>query len=198
MPDVTTQMEQALQWAREALAGERVRLRELRDADLPTLVRWWRDPEVAVFNHRVLPRPDGPVEEQFRAWSTNDSAMGAGFCVETPDGELIGHVALFGADAGNRCATFGIVIGPEHQSKGYGTEATRLMADFGFLQLGLHRIELQVDADNARGISAYRTAGFVQEGLLREKLFYAGRFHDQVVMARLAPPPPPSGGGVSG
>lgn len=189
----TTQMDRALQWARRALVGERIRLRELRDADLPTLVRWWRDPEVAVFNNRVLPRPDGPLEEQFRAWSTNDSAMGAGFCVETLDSELIGHVALFGADAGNRCATFGIVIGPEHQSQGYGTEATRLMADFGFLQLGLHRIELQVNADNVRGISAYRKAGFEKEGLLRGKLFYAGRFHDQVIMARLSPASPVEG-----
>lgn len=123
----------------------------------------------------------------FKTWSKNESATGAGFCVETVEGELVGHVALWGAETRNRCATFGIVIGPEHQSRGLGTEATRLMVTYGFYYLGLHRIELMVNADNARGIAAYQKAGFEQEGLFRSKLFYGGRFHDQVFMAALSP-----------
>lgn len=180
-------MSTVLDRACRVLAGDRVRLRELREADLPALTRWWRDPTVAVFNDRIQPRPDGPLEEMFRGWSGNSTSGGAGFCVETLEGELIGHVALWGADVRNRCATFAVVIGPEHQSRGMGTEATRLMVDFGFNELGLHRIELAVNADNTRGIAAYRKAGFEQEGVLRSKLFYGGRFHDQVIMAALSP-----------
>lgn len=123
----------------------------------------------------------------FTSWSANGSTSGAGFCVETYEGDLVGHVALWGAEVRNRCATFGIMVGPEHQSTGLGTEATRLMLEYGFGELGLHRIELTVDADNARGIAAYRRAGFEQEGVLRSKSFYGGEFHDQVVMAALSP-----------
>jgi RimJ/RimL family protein N-acetyltransferase len=180
-------MEAALDDASAALTGEKVRLRELRDADLPRLVAWWRHPEVAVFNDRVLPRPDRPVEEMFRGWSDNGSSGAAAFSVESREGELVGHVSLWGAEVRNRCATFGIVIGPEHQSRGLGTEATRLMVDFGFREMGLHRIELTVNAENGRGIAAYRRAGFEQEGVFRSKLFYGGRFHDQVCMAALSP-----------
>lgn len=61
------------------------------------------------------------------------------------------------------------------------------MVNYGFCELGLHRIELAVNADNARGVAAYRRAGFEQEGLLRSKLFYGGQFHDQVFMAALSP-----------
>lgn len=179
-------METVLGAAREVLTGDRVRLRELRDADLPTLVDWWRRPEVAVFNDRVQPRPDKPLEDMFRQWSDNGSSAGAGFCVETLDGGLVGHVTLWGAEVRNRCATFGIMIGPEYQSQGLGSEATRLMVDYGFNELGLHRIEPMVNADNARAIAAYRRAGFEQEGLFRSKLFYGGRFHDQVFMAVLS------------
>ena len=178
-------MRHVLDGARAALQGERVQLRELRDADLPQLVAWWRNPEVARFNDRVQPRPDASVEEMFRNWSSNESSAGAAFCIETLDEDLVGHVALWGAEVRNRCATFAIVIGPEHQSKGLGTEATRLMRNYGFNELGLHRIELQVNADNTRGIAAYERAGFAQEGLLKSKLFYAGGFHDQVIMAAL-------------
>ncbi len=160
-----------------------MRLRELQDGDLSRLVAWWRDPEVARFNDRIQPRPSSSLEEMFKSWSSNDSSGGAALCVETVEGELVGHVALWGAEGRNRCATFAIVIGPEHQSRGLGTEATRLMMSYGFDELGLHRIELQVNADNPRGVAAYRRAGFEHEGVLRSKLFYAGQFHDQVVMA---------------
>lgn len=186
VPDALSSMEKVLVAAREALNGDRVRLRELRDADLPKLVDWWRRPDVAVFNDRIQPRPDRPVEDMFRHWSENGSAAAAGFCVETLDGELVGHVALWGAEVRNRCATFGIMIGPEHQSKGLGSDATRLMVNYGFSELGLHRIELMVNAENDRAIAAYRRAGFEQEGLFRAKLFYGGRFHDQVFMAALS------------
>lgn len=185
MPD-REDMRQVLDGARDALRGERVQLRELRDADLSQLVAWWREPEVARFNDRVQPRPDGPLEEMFTTWSSNDSSAGAAFCVETMEGELVGHVALWGAEVRNRCATFAIVVGPEHQSRGLGSEATRLMMNYGFTELGLHRIELQVNADNTRGIAAYQRAGFEREGLLKAKLFYGGKFHDQVIMAALS------------
>ena len=187
MSDSDATMRHVLDRARRALQGERVRLRELRDGDLPPLTRWWREPEVAIFNDHIQPRPDGPLAEMFRTWSGSGTAAGAGFCVETLDEELIGHVALWGAEARNRCATFGIVLGPEHQSRGLGTETTRLMVDYGFSELALHRIELMVNADNPRAIAAYRTAGFEQEGLFRSKLFYGGQFHDQVFMAVLSP-----------
>lgn len=186
MSESHSPMETTLAGARGALNGERVRLRELRETDLPQLVSWWRAPEVAVFNDHVRPRPDKPIEEMFRAWSDNGASSGAAFCVETVEGELVGHVALWGADVRNRCATFAIVVGPEHQSRGLGSEATRLMVDYAFDQMGLHRIELMVNADNERAIAAYRRAGFEQEGLFRSKLFYGGRFHDQVFMAALA------------
>ncbi|HET6628046.1 MAG TPA: GNAT family protein [Nocardioidaceae bacterium] len=187
MPKADTTLETVLAAARGALTGEQVRLRELREADLPELVGWWRGPEVAVFNDRVQPRPDKPLEEMFRTWSDNGSSAGAAFCVETLDGELVGHVSLWGAEVRNRCATFGILIGPEYQSQGLGTEATRLMVSYGFTELGLHRIELMVHAENDRAIAAYRRAGFEQEGLFRSKLFYGGSFHDQVLMAALSP-----------
>lgn len=90
----TDAMSLVLERARLVLEGERVRLRELREADLPQLVAWWRDPDVAIFNDRIQPRPDGPLEEMFKAWSSNDSSAGAAFCVEAVEGDLVGHVSL--------------------------------------------------------------------------------------------------------
>jgi ribosomal protein S18 acetylase RimI-like enzyme len=77
------------------------------------------------------------------------------------DGVLAGHAALFGATAHNRTATFAIMIGPPHQNRGLGTEATRLALRFGFDELGLHRIQLVVNGFHERGIATYKKVGFV-------------------------------------
>lgn len=63
------------------------------------------------------------------------------------------------------------------------------MVDYRSSELGLHRIELMVNAHNARAMAAYsyRRVGFAQEGLFRSKLFQGGQFHDQMFVAVLSP-----------
>ena len=55
---------------------------------------------------------------------------------------------------------------------------------------GISRIELMVEADNARAIAFYRRLGFEQEGRLRSayKRSHEPRYHDEIVMAKLFPP----------
>jgi RimJ/RimL family protein N-acetyltransferase len=174
--------------ATNPLTGERLRLRELREEDLSDLVAWWQDPDVLVTQTSgpMHPRPADAIADQFRGWNRN-AGVDAGLTVTTRDaGALIGHVALFGADAHNRTATFAIIIGPPHQGNGYGTEATRMMLRYGFAELNLHRIQLTVLGFNQRAIHTYEKAGFVEEGRDREAVFRSGRWHDQVRMSVLA------------
>jgi RimJ/RimL family protein N-acetyltransferase len=183
-----TGLDEALGYGARLLLGERVRLRASTDDDLPLLDAWWNDTQVALLNQRAIrPRTPGAHHDRFRGWYANDDLRATGFSVVTRDDELfVGHVSLFDGDAKDRSATFGIVLGPEHWSKGLGTEATQLMVRYGFLELGLHRIQLNVWAYNERAVAAYTTAGFVVEGRHREVSFHAGRWHDELTMAQLA------------
>lgn len=170
------------------LEDDRVRLRELRDSDLEQLVAWWQDPGVAVTQSPgpLHPRPGAVVAEQFRSWSGNQGTDAGLVVAERTAGTLLGHVSLFGANAHSRTANFAIVIGPPHQNKGYGTAATRLMLRYAFEELGLHRVQLRVNASNERGLRAYEKAGFVREGRLRECVFRGGRWQDDIPMGILA------------
>ncbi|WP_234424930.1 GNAT family N-acetyltransferase [Clavibacter sp. VKM Ac-2542] len=163
-------------------------MRALEDADLPDLVRWWRDPEWAVLQQlTVRPRPEGDVAEMFRKWSGSEPAGDVGFCVtDRISGRLVGHVTLFGAKLLTRAATLTVMIGSEHTGSGYGTDAVRTLVDYGFREMGLNRIQLHVFAYNARARATYRKVGFVEEGVLRETVFHDGTFHDEVVMSVLA------------
>jgi RimJ/RimL family protein N-acetyltransferase len=169
-----------------ALSGPRIRLRELRESDLADLVAWWQDPAVLITQSSgpFHPRPAESLADQFRLWSRNEGAD-VGFAVEH-EGVLIGHVALFGATVHSRAAVYAILIGPPHQNRGLGTEATRTMLRYGFDELGLHRIGLMVNGFNERGIATYRKAGFVVEGRVREAVFRSGAWYDQVYMGILA------------
>jgi RimJ/RimL family protein N-acetyltransferase len=179
--------ETAQTYGHDLLLGDLVRLRPLEDRDLPHLERWWGDPEWQVFQQQtVRPQPDGPTRDLFRGWSTNDSGAGAGFSIETVStGEFVGHVTLWGASLPGRSATLGIIIGPNHVGRGFGTDAVRVASRYGFRSMGLHRISLTVAAFNTRGRRAYEKAGFQLEGVRRESVFTNGGFTDEVLMGLL-------------
>lgn len=169
------------------LRGEKVYLRELRDNDLPLLVKWWNDPQAAALQTIVVrPQLESAIVEKYRSWSTNKDFTGALFSiVAQEDDGLIGSISLLGAQVPTRAATLAISIGPEHWSRGLGTDALRVMLRYGFHELGLNRIGLGVWAFNDRAIAAYRKVGFVEEGRRRQMTFHAGRFYDEVLMGIL-------------
>jgi RimJ/RimL family protein N-acetyltransferase len=171
------------------LTGTAVQLRATTEADLPLLESWWLDPAVTPLqSDAVRPGPVGVVAERFRAWSSNDTDGAVGFSVVPTDtGELAGHATLWGATARRRCATLGVLIGPAHRGRGLGRETVQLMLRYGFLEMGLHRVQLEVWAFNDRALRCYRSAGFVEEGRRRQVTFHDGRWHDEVLMSVLQP-----------
>jgi RimJ/RimL family protein N-acetyltransferase len=65
------------------------------------------------------------------------------------------------------------------------TLAMRVIVEYGFREMGLHRIQLSVAPFNPAGIRAYQKAGFVQEGRYRESVLHDGRWYDEVLMSIL-------------
>lgn len=73
----------------------------------------------------------------------------------------IGSVYLRDIDKKKGEAEYGIFIGERDAlGKGYGTQAAKLMLDYGFETLGLKKIFLRLLADNPRALNSYRKAGF--------------------------------------
>ncbi len=71
-------------------------------------------------------------------------------------------------------------------SRGYGTDAIVTLLRFGFDEVNLHRVALEVNEDNARAIACYRKCGFVEEGRLRDHRFRRGEYRDTLIMGVLA------------
>jgi RimJ/RimL family protein N-acetyltransferase len=100
---------------------------------------------------------------------------------------FIGDTGLRRIDQRHGTATFGIGIGHKaYWSKGYGTEAAKLVLDYGFRFLNLYNIGLDTTSYNARAIRAYQKAGFKEIGRRRGAILLAGKRYDEVQMDCLA------------
>jgi len=105
----------------------------------------------------------------------------------TNNDELIGHISIHDIDHLHRHAFIGMFIGDvEYRNKGYGTEAVRLVLDYGFKTLNLHNIMLSVHEDNSAAITCCKNAGFHEVGRRREWIFKDGKYHDVIYMDILA------------
>ena len=68
----------------------------------------------------------------------------------------------------------GITLLKEYWGKGYGTEALKLLLFFGFIILGLRKIELEVYTFNERAIKSYKKVGFREIGIRRKESYCMG------------------------
>lgn len=168
--------------------GERVALGPYRRDLLPLYLRWINDLEVTrTLGGNILP----VTAEAEAAWYDTASKMDerhAPFTIyERATLRPVGNTDLREINHRHGTAEFGIMIGEkDYWGKGYGTEATALMLDYGFTILGLHNILLRVFSYNERGLHAYRRAGFKEIGRRREAHRFGGRAWDIVFMDCLA------------
>jgi RimJ/RimL family protein N-acetyltransferase len=167
------------------LVGPRIQLAPLQPKDSAALFRWINDRELVIFNagfHPVHAR-------QHDAWMKRvvNSPDVAIFAIRQTRGDrLIGVCQLHSISPVHRSAELQIRIGDASaRGRGLGSEAVRLLVEFGFRDLNLHRIWLRVFRSNTRALRTYAAAGFVKEGIMRDAAFIDGRFVDVVVMRKL-------------
>lgn len=159
------------------LRGKITRLRAVGETDLPLLVRWLNDPDVRYWLHQSE-RPDATVESvRGRFGLVHDGFPNLVWVIETTEGLPVGRIGLIDVDPHHRRAELGISIGEKDcWSRGYGTDAIRAVLHHAFEELGLRRVSLITDADNARGIRCYEKCGFRREGARLEARWWAGRW----------------------
>jgi len=110
--------------------------------------------------------------------------------ISTADEAYLGEVVLNDLDADNESMNLRIALGGNF-GRGYGTEAVRAAVAYGFDQVRLHRIGLEVFAFNRRAQRVYEKCGFTREGVARDALVWNSERLDAVQMSILATDPRP-------
>lgn len=148
-------------------------LRSLREDDATLMLEWMHDGAIAgLFAYDFSSMGiDDALEFIQGSWSCAGSLH---FAIDDGNGEYLGTVSLKGIDERNGSAEYAISTRHCAHGSGAAMRATRDVLDFAFGEVGLHRVYLDVRADNARAIRFYEKVGFAQEGIARKALRLPG------------------------
>ncbi|MEU8685378.1 GNAT family protein [Streptomyces sp. NPDC048611] len=168
------------------LTGDRVRLVPLSARHAAAFHAACQDPEM----RRLTGTHHDFTLAELQAWCAGsaDRTERLDLAVEDREtGTFLGELALSQIDPPNAHGVFRIALVQEATGRGIGSEAIRLLLDYAFERVGLHRVQLEVFDYNPRARRAYEKCGFEVEGRMREALHWDGAWHDVLVMAALRP-----------
>lgn len=169
------------------LSSKRLQFRKMVESDIETYHSWRNDLDVM---KTTSPSLDVYSLDETRSFVENiilNSTASRSYIIEERESNTaIGVTSLINIDTKNRNAECIIDIGEkEYWGKGYGSEALKMLLEYAFLELNLHRVSLGVFSFNERAIYIYNKLGFKKEGVMRESLYRNGKWHDIVTMGIL-------------
>ena len=168
------------------LSGERVVLREFRPSDTDGAFAVIGDDRVTQFlsfDSRDRTQAEAMISGAIaRACDTPRSEYY--LAIASPeDDELIGFIRL--ALSGVMAAKLGYAIVADHWRCGYATDAVRVMLDFAFRELKVHRVSAAIGPDNDASVAVIKKSGFTFEGRLRDHVFTNGFWRDSLLYSIL-------------
>jgi RimJ/RimL family protein N-acetyltransferase len=171
------------------LDGETIYLRPLERDDVDLFWHWFADREVVKYSMGILIFPYSKADTQeWLEQTIHDKRVLSLGIVEKATDHLIGYAGITSISTINRAGEYYLFIGDKQSwGKGYGTAATRMIVNYGFLSLNLNRIMLTVFASNMGALKVYTKAGFKEEGIMRQACYREGAYHDSVIMSILRP-----------
>ena len=163
------------------IVGEKVYLspRGIEDAEKYAL--WLNNYDIAKYLNQFTKTITVEGEKDYLSRTGTNSYDFA--IIDKETNELIGSISLMSVNNVSRTAELGIFIGDEnHLSRGYGSEAIKLLLDFGFKHANLNNIMLKVISFNKRALKAYEKCGFKVYGTWPKAEYVNGEYHDLIYM----------------
>ena len=161
--------------------GEKLYLSPVNTEDAELYTKWVNDYDVGIYmgfyREMISLAKERSLLEGFESG-------GHSYAIVARDGDVpIGTCGIMSIDQISRNAEVGILIGEaDYRGRGYGTEAMKLLVDYGFNALNLRNIMLKVHADNERAYASYVKAGFREFGRRSGGTYKDGNYVDVICM----------------
>ena len=170
-------------------AGQRVRFMPPdpdKDAEIESA--WTHDAEYLRLIDTAPARPLSPAQVK-KKYETLEKAENKEFyfAVRTlADDRLIGFARLYWVDLQHGAAMLNLGLGqPADRGQGYGSDALRLLLNYAFDELNLHRAGVRTASYNTGALRFLERHGFVEEVRNRQSVFRDGTWWDGVGLGLL-------------
>lgn len=158
------------------IKNDLISVRDFSETDIANKVEWINNNANNEYLHYDIPLS----YDKTLAWFKNKNNSNRCDCVIEYDGIPVGLIGLLSIDNLHQKAEYYISMGnTEFKRKGIATTATKLILSYAFDDLKLHKVYLNVDADNIAACRLYEKVGFVCEGFFKDDLMHRGKFIDR-------------------
>jgi RimJ/RimL family protein N-acetyltransferase len=154
--------------------------------DRRDLQQYWTDPEQSQYQLWDAPtaeQVEASLDEQVEI-SPGDPGVPLILGAEV-DGKVVGDCQLTVTSVGDRQAEVGFRINPRFAGRSLATRTVAAVLGFGFVQLGLHRVEAVTDVRNKRSWRLMERVGMWREGHIIHGTFVRGEWADYYLYAIL-------------
>lgn len=100
---------------------------------------------------------------------------------------LVGRIGLHHINRQNKSGAIGYWLTKEAEGKGIILKSCKALINYGFNELGLHRIEIKAAVHNLRSQAVPERLNFRREGVLRQAELVNNEFLDLVLYSLLRP-----------
>ena len=160
------------------IEGENVGLAPTNLEHIHLYTKWNNDPKARHYARNMMPH----TTEDLKKWFEPRGGLGnhVGFEIwHKKDKVPIGTCGFGRIDWVDRNANIYMSIGePKYWNKNLGTEASRLLIDYGFKELNFFKIYAGVFEPNIRSWSVAEKDGFILEGVEKKVMFIDGQYVD--------------------
>ena len=171
------------------LVGNKIYLRSLHESDIEgNYPKWFDDPEVCKYNDHV---PFTKTKQDFIDYvkKVSESKNDYVFAIcDVKNDKHVGNISLQKINHNYRNGELAIIIGErDYWGKGVGGEAWRLLMDFGFNVLKLHRLYCGTHEENLGMQKIALSCGMKEEGRLKHAIFKNNKYSDAILYSYINP-----------
>ena len=169
------------------IEGNTIILRNIKKTDATAeYVKWLNSKKINQFlESRFVKHTKIDVENYIKKMNHDTNIVFLAI-IRKDNQKHIGNIKLGPINWNHKYAEIGIMIGDENSwGKGYANEAIKLISNFGFNYLKMHKITAGSYEENVGSIKAFLKAGFFIEGIHYKQFFSKGKYRNHILLAKI-------------